>query len=122
MNPGLPGTGIGGLFYILVALLMPLCEIRRRLKGEAPGRGTLVAKQFAIALGVVAATTGVFWGLDAVFTLNAVAAHVASLDTMKWVPLRVSAVLTTSGVLVTVLASVQVARLVVRLRRSRRAA
>jgi len=61
MNPGLPGTGIGGLFYILVALLMPLCEIRRRLKGEAPGRGTLVAKQFAIALGVVAATTGVFW-------------------------------------------------------------
>lgn len=122
MNPGLPGTGIGGLFYICSALLMPLCEMRRRLRGNAP-RGALVATQFSIALGVVTATTGVFWGLDAMLMLNTVAVHVATLEAMSWsIPLRVSAPLTTTGVLVAVLCSVQVARLVMRLRRPRRAA
>jgi hypothetical protein len=122
MSPGLPGTGIGGLFYICSALLMPLCEMRRRLLGNGPRRGTLVATQFSIALGVVTTTTGVFWGLDAV--LNDVAVHVANLAAMtsRTLPLHVSAPLTTTGVLVAVLASVQVARLVVRLRRPRHAA
>ena len=123
MTPGLPGTGIGGLFYICSALLMPLCELRRRLRGNAPRRGALVAMQFLIATGVVTAMTGVFWGLDSVFTLNAVAAHVASLEVMTGsMSLRISALLMTSGVLGAVLGSVQVARLVVRLRRPRPAA
>jgi small ligand-binding sensory domain FIST len=79
--------------------------------------------QFLIATGVVTAMTGVFWGLDSVFTLNAVAAHVASLEIMTGsMSLRISALLMTSGVLGAVLGSVQVARLVVRLRRPRRAA
>lgn len=123
MTPGLPGTGIGGLFYICSALLMPLCELRRRLRGNLPRRGALVATQFSIALGVVSAMTGVFWGLDSVFMLNAVAAHVASLEVMTGsMSLRISALLTTSCVLVAVLGSVQVARLVLRLRRPRHAA
>jgi hypothetical protein len=122
MNPGLPGTGIGGLFYICSALFMPLCEMRRRLRGNAP-RSALVATQFSIALGVVTATTGVFWGLDTMLMLNTVAVHVATLEAMSWsIPLRVSAPLTTTGVLVAVLCSVQVARLVMRLRGPRRAA
>jgi len=120
MSPGLPGTGIGGLFYIWSALLMPLCEMRRRLRGNAPRRGALVAMQFSIALGVVTATTGVFWGLDSMLMLNAVAVHVVTLEAA--IPLRVSAPLTTMGVLAAVLGSVQVARLVMRLRRPRRAA
>jgi len=123
MNPGLPGTGIGGLFYVIVALLMPICELRRRLKTGAPVRGALVAKQFVIALGVVSAMTGAFWGLDSVFMLNAVAAHVASIEATNWsIPLRVSALMATSGVLCGVLGSVQLARLIQRLRRLRRAA
>ena len=123
MNPGLPGTGIGGLFYICSALVMPLCEVRRRLRGDETGRGYLVAKQFAIAVGVVASMTGMFWSLDALLMLGTVAAHVASLEATRWsIPLRVSALLATSCVLLGVLGSVQIARLILRLRRPQPAA
>src|SRR2546429_7079795 len=78
MNPGLPGTGIGGLFYILSALWMPICEVRRRWQGDATRPWPLVARQFAIAVGVVAAMTGVFWALDTPPLLNQVAGKMAA--------------------------------------------
>jgi hypothetical protein len=121
MNPGLPGTGIGGLFYILVALCMPVCEVVRRLQGDAT-RGPLVAKQFAIALGVVAAMTSVFWGLDALVMLDRVAAHAAASAHHAGWSLRVSALMVTSGVLATVLSSVEFVRLCLRLSAVRHAA
>lgn len=121
MNPGLPGTGIGGLFYILSALWMPVCELWRRRQGDAPGQWPLVARQFAIAVGVVAAMTGVFWALDSVFMLNQVAAHAAGKVHMIW-SLRVSALLVTSGVLATVISAVHFVRLCLRLRTVRSAA
>src|SRR5262245_8330568 len=113
MNPGLPGTGIGGLFYILVALWMPVCGLLRRWRGDATRRGALVAKQFAIAVGVVAAMSGVFWGLDSVLLLDRVAAHAADAHQAA-LSLRVSALLVTSGVLSTVVGTVEVARLCLR--------
>jgi hypothetical protein len=120
MNPGLPGTGIGGLFYILVALWMPFCEVLRRWRGDATRRVDLIATQFGIAVGVVAAMTGVFWGLDALIMVDRVALHVAGLEPSAWsLPLRVSALLATSSVLATVLGTVQVARLCVRPRTPR---
>jgi len=115
MNPGLPGTGIGGLFYILSALWMPVCELWRRRQGDAPRPWPLVARQFAIAVGVVAAMTGVFWALDSVFMLNQVAAHAAGKVHVMW-SLRVSALLVTSGVLATVISAVHFVRLCLRLR------
>ncbi len=114
MNPGLPGIGIGGLFYILSALWMPLCEVSRRRRGDPTGRWSLVARQFAIAVGVVAAMTGVFWALDTVFMLKQVAAHAAGKGHVIW-SLRVSALLVTSGVLATVLSAVHFVRLCLRL-------
>ena len=122
MNPGLPGTGIGGLFYILVALWMPVCEVLRRMQGEGTGRGALVATQFAIAVGVIAAMSSVFWGLDALVMLDRVAAHAAaSVHHAGWT-LRVSALMVTSGVLATVLSGVQFVRLCLRLSAVRHAA
>jgi len=122
MNPGLPGMGIGGMFYILSALFMPVCEVRRRMRGDGTRRGALVARQFAIAVGVVAVMSGVFWGLDSLLLLNQVA-EVACRPTPAWtLPLRVSALLVTSGVLATVLGTVQVVRLCHRQGRARRAA
>jgi hypothetical protein len=118
MNPGLPGTGIGGLFYIISALWMPICEVWRRWRGDATRQWSLVARQFAIAAGVVAAMTGVFWALDTVFMLNQVAAHAAGKVHAMW-SLRVSALLVTSGVLVTVLSAVHLVRLCLRLRTAR---
>jgi hypothetical protein len=112
MNPGLPGTGIGGLFYILSALLMPICEVRRRWQGDATGREALVARQFAIAVGVVAAMTAVFWVLDTVLMLDPVVAAKPSM----WIsPLRVSALLVTSCMLAIVLGAVQLMRLCLQL-------
>jgi hypothetical protein len=120
MNPGLPGTGIGGLFYILVALWMPVCEVLRRWQGDATRRGSLVARQFAIAVGVVAVMTGVFWALDAVL-LQRVAAHAAG-GHHAVLSLRVSALLVTSSVLATVLATVEFLRLCLRFGTLRHAA
>ena len=110
MNPGLPGTGIGGLFYILTALWMPVCEIWRRSRGDATGRWPLVAKQFAIALGVLAAMSGVFWALDSAFMLHETVQHAAGKAPAAW-SMRISALLTTAGVLVTLLGAVHLTRL-----------
>ena len=114
MNPGMPGTGIGGLFYILSALWMPICEMRRRWKGDAARPWPLVARQFTIAVGVVAAMTGVFWALDTAFMLDQVVGHAAGKEHAMW-SLRVSALTVTSGVLATVLSAMHVVRLCLRL-------
>ncbi len=59
MIAGLPGTGIGGMFYLLSAFLMPLYEINKRLRSKSRRRGNikLIAEQWAISLGMLAA----FW-------------------------------------------------------------
>jgi hypothetical protein len=59
VTAGLPGAGIGGLFYLLAALLMPLVELGRWLAGAGRGRGHLVWRQFftaSLILAVIAAT------------------------------------------------------------------
>jgi len=48
MNPRIAGAGIGGLFYILSALWMPVCELWRLRRGDAR-RSALGGEQFAIA-------------------------------------------------------------------------
>lgn len=54
MNPGLPGAGLGALFYIILALLMPLNELRLSLRGRSGRRRWLAAmRQWAIAAGIV---------------------------------------------------------------------
>jgi hypothetical protein len=120
MNPGLPGTGIGGLFYTVSALWMPVCEIWRWIRGTASGRWPLVARQFAIALGVIAAMTAVFWVLDTTFMLQE-AARQAAGKAETVLSLRISALLVTAGVLVTLLGVVHLARLLLWLRAARTA-
>ena len=115
MNPGLPGTGIGGLFYILSALWMPVCEIWRWSQGNATGRWPLVAKQFAIAVGIVAATSGVFWAVDSAFMLYDAARHVAGKAHAART-LHVPTLVTTVGVLVALLGAVHLTRFVLWLR------
>lgn len=122
MNPGLPGAGVGGLFYILSALWMPICELWRLRRGDTPGQWPLVARQFAIAVGIVASMSGVFWGLDAVFPLKEAAVQAAGhAHAMMW-SLRVSALMVTSGVLAALLGTVHLVRLCLRLRTVRPAA
>jgi hypothetical protein len=76
-NAGLPGTGLGGLFYVLLALWMPVAELHATLSGRSSrARWRLVGTQFLLACGIVAAVVGsvvvylrladlpVTWGLD----------------------------------------------------------
>ena len=120
MNPGLPGTGIGGLFYILSALWMPVCEIWRRCRGNATGRWPVVAKQFAIAFGVITAMTGVFWVLDIAFMLHQVAKPAAATEHATR-SFHLSALLMTTGVLVMLLSALHLLRLYLWLRSVRSA-
>ncbi|MCH1867597.1 hypothetical protein [Nocardioides sp. CFH 31398] len=60
MTAGLPGTGLGGLFYLLLALAMPVIELVRTLRGDhSAERWRLALTQAGIALGIVGATVGV---------------------------------------------------------------
>jgi hypothetical protein len=59
MPAGLPGTGLGGVFLILSALLMPLVELRRRMRGRTGlGRWRHVGRHSALAIGMVAVVLG----------------------------------------------------------------
>lgn len=56
MIAGLPGTGIGGLFYLLSALVMPLVElVRLLLWRKRTSNWKLVFSQFALAVGIIVA-------------------------------------------------------------------
>ncbi|WP_139979399.1 hypothetical protein [Nocardioides litoris] len=55
MTAGLPGTGLGGLFYLVLALWMPVHELVRTLRGRGSReRWRLALTQLDIALGIIA--------------------------------------------------------------------
>ena len=59
-NAGLPGTGLGGLFYVVLAIAMPVVELVATVRGRSsPARWRFVAAQFglACAMASVVATT-----------------------------------------------------------------
>jgi len=124
MTAGLPGAGIGGLFYMLSAIGMPFHaafrSVRRKLsdRGETdpPVNWRLVMRQFAIAVGILAALWVTGWLLALV-----IQAYPDSLGAMKppggghHVPnvLKIGALVLSLGTLSLVLIAVQVARLIV---------
>lgn len=70
MTAGLPGTGIGGVFYLLSALFMPLVELFLTLRGKSSiARWLLVIRQLVMAAGilggmwVMGATAGLIFDL-----------------------------------------------------------
>lgn len=55
MTAGLPGTGIGGLFYLLSALFMPIRELWRAALGKGkPGDVRLAFRQAGMAVVIIA--------------------------------------------------------------------
>jgi hypothetical protein len=66
MIAGLPGTGIGGLFYLISALAMPVREAWRAATGNGePQRQRLALRQSAMALLIM----GAIWLTGLVLTL-----------------------------------------------------
>jgi hypothetical protein len=72
MIAGLPGTGIGGLFYMLIALWMPVNEVIDIVLGRANSKNTqLVKSNLFLTLCIVVAVIATGWlaGLLAVLIL-----------------------------------------------------
>src|SRR5262249_2479062 len=54
MAAGPPGTGVSGVFLILSALLMPLVELQRTVRGRTgPAGWRLVGRAAPLAIGMV---------------------------------------------------------------------
>ena len=118
MTAGIPGTGVGGLFYMVSGILMPFREAYRAVRGKSDARSRrLVAYQTLMALGVVAGiwVTGWLLGLE-ISSAPAVAAavhgahHVVVAHASNVV--RLMAFFIAFATLALVLGAVQVARVV----------
>jgi tetratricopeptide (TPR) repeat protein len=126
MTVGLPGAGIGGLFYLISALAMPFHAVARRIgarsrltKGEADRAipWALIARQVAIAAGILVALWLTGWILARLLVANpAVLGRAQSTAAGQELPnvLRIAAVIVSLVTLGAVLVAVQIARLVIR--------
>jgi hypothetical protein len=116
MSVGLPGSGIGGTFYLLSALWMPFAGVIRAVRGEEPARVRLVTKQTLLALGIVAALFATGWLIEQLLVFSAWVSTMKS-GTVAGNPPEIPSVLRTAtfagsaGTLAFVLMSVQVMRL-----------
>ena len=116
MTAGVPGTGIGGIFYLVAALLLPVLALaRRRVRHSVTWH--VVLRQFVLALGVLVGIWLTGWVLGLVLVPLAGpasgAARSAAAARQENV-LQGKALLATSATLAAVLLAVQIARLVVR--------
>ncbi|HXG72042.1 MAG TPA: tetratricopeptide repeat protein, partial [Gemmatimonadaceae bacterium] len=122
MTAGLPGVGIGGMFYVLSAIAMPFHAayqaVRRRrdpiLAGEPPVRWGLVFRQLTIALGIIGALWVTGWALGALLVehpsaLGGMEATVSGRTAPN--AIKVSALVLSFGTMCIVLMAVQITRL-----------
>jgi hypothetical protein len=121
MTAGLPGAAVGGLFYLVSALLMPVVQLVRLRRGRRlPGHGRLVLRQSAMAAGILAALWVVGEGLGWLFVATRLhvvpqlAAQPQGLPQDVPNVVRATAFAVSMGTLILVLGVVQVLRLVVR--------
>jgi hypothetical protein len=114
MNAGLPGTGIGGLFYIAGALWMPVGSVLRWATGRSRGHSwRKVAVQSGIALGILAALWATGWVVGYLVAMTSPAGGLAGAagdarsvtSAVRWVTLAGS-----TGILLLLLSVVQVLR------------
>jgi hypothetical protein len=109
MTAGLPGTGVGGLFYLVAALLLPLRGLVLRMRGTEVPWATLL-RQLGLAVGVFVGIWATGWLLG--FMVGPIAETAAVRRYQSVV--RWGALLAGFGTLSVVLLLVQMARLVVR--------
>jgi hypothetical protein len=123
MTAGVPGTGIGGLFYILSAVLLPIRAIWKILGGARLSLRSVI-KPTAIAVGVLAGIWATGWLLGLLFEPTVITVKKISDATMsvrvKYENIvRWAALVAGFATLGAVLLSVQVARLLVRQKKIR---
>ena len=111
MTAGIPGTGVGGLFYLASALALPLRALSRRRRNRPPG--SVIAGQVAMASGVIAAmwATGWLLGLALVHARPLLPVSLGPPPGPVW---PVATIVAGAAVLAAVLLGVEVLRLIVR--------
>ncbi len=125
MVNGLPGTGIGGLFYLLLAALMPLREGVRALRGRSRGvHWRFIGMQWALIGCVLFALWGQGWLLKELFATKAMQSVAAVVDPTGVMnrPMTDYATIATSAALYSlagVMIAVEILRLVVMTRARR---
>lgn len=68
MIAGLPGTGIGGIFYFLLAAGMPVCELFKTMQGKTSlRRWGMITIQLFFVVGIFATMWGEVWALNSFF-------------------------------------------------------
>ena len=118
MTAGLPGTGIGGMFYLMSALATPLWEAYVRFRGRRSRGWSLVAAQTAIAGAILAGVWATGWLLGLALRASPrVVPGAATLHPGNLLP--AVALLFSVGTLAVVLLGVELLRLWVRRRPER---
>jgi hypothetical protein len=118
MNVGLPGSGVGGLFYLLSALCMPIVEATRGLAPRPGSQWRVVGRLTVMAVGIAAGIWWAGWVLALMVSgspLLAAAMHGAGIDG-RFAPnvLRTATLVMSLSTLAAIIVSVWVARLVTR--------
>jgi len=123
MTAGMPGAGVGGLFYLLNALWMPIREIWLASQGRSSASSRrVVRRQVSIALGILASMWLAARGLTAAFALQPAMRSFAGFDSSvqsREIPglLSYAAIVGSAFSLAVILIGVQTLRLFVPSRR-----
>jgi hypothetical protein len=118
MVAGIPGAGIGGLFYLLSALLMPIRALRGRWRAEREDGVREVRRQVLMAMAILGGIWLTGWLLGfvlvraGVLTVPAVSATLRRLPGASHNVLKVAMVLGGFLTLAAVLFAVEAARFV----------
>jgi hypothetical protein len=103
-NAGLPGLGLGGLFYLLSAVGMLIVEVVRFIK-HRPTQWGVVLYLLGITVASVAATYGTYWVFDHVLTTTGAG---GTGQVVSQVLRHTKPIIWTSGILVALLFLVRV--------------
>jgi hypothetical protein len=117
MSAGLPGLGLGGLFFILSALFAPLAEVVRIVRGRSDAaRRRQIGRQFLLALAMLVAIDLTLRGLLLAGALvGAGSGGGEGIVVMPLAPIGI-----TTGLLLLVLAGAKGADVMLRMRDSHR--
>ena len=116
MSVGLPGSGIGGVFYLLSALLMPVDGALRSMRQRTRLRPRLIIRQASLAVAIVIALLLTGWAIEWFIVSASTSAFAFATGTVlsgSAVPrvLRAATFAITFGTLGAVLLTVQILRL-----------
>lgn len=119
MTAGLPGTGIGGLFYLLLVFLMPCREFYQLCRGRSsPQRWKDIGFYLALTVAIIVTTYAEAWLISQAVTGIAVRLHMPVPGNGQGYRLLAGmSILMSLGSLVAVLLSVHVIRLAMWLNR-----